>query len=135
MDAQPSETQAPGAAEANTFTVVQVDMAVENMDSMVHFYETVFDTKLTSYEMGGIKLYNGMVHGIRFVFAPAAIAGVVAEQSRHQFELKVSDIESVARKAASAGGNLRDGIQSDGTTRTLVVEDPDHNTIVFHQKI
>jgi len=110
-------------------------MAVVNMEEMVKFYEEVFKTKLNGFEVQGMKMYNGTIHGLTFFLAPVEITGVVAEQSRHQFELMVKDIEGVAKRAEEAGGNLRDGIETNGDMKTLVVEDPDKNTIVFHQKI
>lgn len=135
MDAQTSVADTTSTASEPDFKVLQVGMAVVNMEKMVAFYESVFKTTLNGFEVQGIKLYSGTIHGFSFVFAPTEIAGVVAEQSRHQFELVVNDIEEVAKRAEAAGGNLRDGIQTDGETKVLVVEDPDRNTIVFHQKI
>jgi predicted enzyme related to lactoylglutathione lyase len=135
MDAQTSATHAPAGAAAQEFKLVQIDMAVVHMDKMVNFYTTVVGAKLEGHDMQGMKLYSGTMLGMPLVMAPNEIAGVVAEQSRHQFEIMVSDIEAVAANATAAGGNLRDGIQTDGKVKTLVVEDPDGNTVIFHQKI
>ena len=125
---------AAGTEPADTFIVLHVALAVENMEKMVAFYETVFGVKLGSYEIQGIRLYEGKIHGLKFLFAPNELAGVDARQSRHQFELAVTDIDAVAANASATGGNLRDGIQINGENRVLVVEDPDGNTIVFHQR-
>jgi predicted enzyme related to lactoylglutathione lyase len=134
MDAQTSTTDAPSAT-ATGFTLLQVDMAVVHMEKMVSFYETMFDAKLTPHDVQSFKLYEGDLLGHHFVFAPNEIAGVVAEQSRHQLEVGVPDIEAVAAKVAAAGGTVRGGVQSDGKEKYLVVEDPDSNTLIFKQKI
>lgn len=135
MDAQTSEKKVNGASAAATYKILQIDMAVVHMDKMVEFYQTVFNTKFESRDVQGFKIYRGSFLGFKFIFAPNEIAGVNAEQSRHQFEIEVSDIDALAKTVETSGGKVRDGVQSDGTMKTLVAEDPDGNTIIFSQTI
>jgi predicted enzyme related to lactoylglutathione lyase len=135
MEAQTSTTKPAGTDAAQQFKLIQIDMAIVHMDKMVNFYTSVLDAKLTSRDVQGMKMYSGTMLGMTFVMAPNELAGVVAEQSRHQLEVVVTDIEAIADKAKAAGGNLRDGIQTNGDSKVLVVEDPDGNTVIFHQKI
>ncbi|HEX5691720.1 MAG TPA: VOC family protein, partial [Roseiflexaceae bacterium] len=68
------------------------------------------------------------IHGLVFLICPNTLANVEASQSRHQLTYTVSDVASITQRALDAGGTL---IEQDA--HTVVVSDPDGNSIVFRQ--
>lgn len=106
--------------------VVELSLATSNMPAMVRFYDAVFGTQLQAHEAYGTTFYRGTLHGVRFVLAPNDLAGVEAQQNRHQFVYTAPDLDSLLELAVEAGGTVRDS-----TDTAATVLDPDGNTIVF----
>lgn len=132
--AQPS-TQSPGQQNMSTpeFRVAQVDMAIDNLEPTVRFYEKVFNVKFNAFEAMGHTMYSGQLLGFNFVLTPNALAGVEAKQSRIQFEIVVNDMDAVLKRVTENGGTIREEQKQNGNRYATVV-DPDKNTIVFHGK-
>lgn len=120
------------AAYQPAFGIGKITMAITNMEAMVRFYESVFDTKLEPFEAMGERFYQGRLLGCVVLFCPNRIAGVVAEQNRHQFDLLTDQIDAVVQRAVSAGGTARDGTNAGAKTATIT--DPDGNTMVIIQR-
>lgn len=120
---------------ANTFKITQLTIAVTNTEEMAVFYSKVFNVKLSEFEAMGEKFYSGNIAGIYTMLCPNAIAGVEANQNRHQFDYSIDDLEEVVEKALSASGTLKDSIQADEKQKTVTIIDPDGNTINFIQKL
>ncbi|MBS1912805.1 MAG: hypothetical protein JST22_12525 [Bacteroidetes bacterium] len=120
----------------NAFQLMQIDIAATNIEAMVRFYEAVFGTTFNSFDIGSdMKIYSGAVAGMKIVMAPNEIAGVVAEQSRYQFELVVDEFDSVMDRVKSSGGSIREIEGGNGSPRIATVLDPDNNTTVLHEKL
>jgi len=77
--------------------------------------------------MAGTTLYRGVLAGIPLLLCPNEIAGVEAEQSRHQLALRVADLSSLLQHVETMGGVI-DTPAPDSLTRA-VLRDPDGNTI------
>ncbi|HET8984981.1 MAG TPA: hypothetical protein VFN03_04395, partial [Trueperaceae bacterium] len=88
--------------------------------------DAVFEAGLEPFAAYGTTFYRGSLHGARFIIAPNDLAGVVANQNRHQFVYLTSDLAALLTRVVDAGGTVRD---STGTATTVL--DPDGNTLVF----
>ena len=105
--------------------IVRVLMAVDEPAQMAAFYNEVFGCGLV--EQADSPLLAGSLAGTAFLLCPNEVAGVVAEQNRHQFRLAVADPESVARSAVAAGGSIVNRAGSGGTL-VIGIADPEGNT-------
>ena len=111
--------------------LMQMTLATTHTPEMVKFYDSLFDTQLQSTEAFGSMLYRGMLGGIPLVICPNEIAGVEAEQSRHQLTLRVTDLSSLLQNVEGAGG-LIETPAADSLT-SAILKDPDGNTIEVTQ--
>ena len=107
--------------------LTQMTLATTRTPEMVKFYDTLFGTQLQATEAYGTTLYHGMLAGFPLVICPNEIAGVEAEQSRHQLTLRVVDLSGLLQNVESAGGTIETPV-SDLSTRAIL-RDPDGNTI------
>lgn len=129
----PVNNQAPAAA-APAMELMQMDLAATKVVEMARFYEAVFQTPFKPIDAGDVKLYSGKILGMVLLIAPNSVAGVVAEQSRHQFEVTTPDIVGVIQRIKAAGGTVRDDSGAAASPRYITALDPDGNTIVFIEK-
>lgn len=72
-------------------------------------------------------MYHGRLAGVPLVICPNEIAGVEAEQSRHQLAFRVADLAAILSQVESAGGNIETP-KSDSLTQAIL-RDPDGNTV------
>jgi predicted enzyme related to lactoylglutathione lyase len=107
--------------------LTQMTLATTRTPEMVKFYNTLLGTQLQPTEAFGTTLYHGTLAGIPLVICPNEIAGVEAEQSRHQLVFRVGDLPSLLQNVESAGGTIETPV-SDLSTRAIL-RDPDGNTI------
>ncbi len=120
---------------AKNIKISQVTIAVNNIEKMAEFYGNVFSTELESFEAMNSKFYTGIIAGIFTMFCPNSIAGVSAEQNRHQFDYLVEDLDEVIKIALSSHGTLKEEISVNEKEKVGTIIDPDGNTINFIQKI
>lgn len=113
----------------------KVTLAVTNTEKMVVFYENVYKCSFSEFDVNGTILYSGTLAGIKLLLCPNTLADVKAEQSRHQFELIVSDADQLVRAALASGGKLQGKIEITGNRKTATIIDPDGNTTVFIQEL
>lgn len=117
-----------------SFILDHMTLATTHTAAMVAFYNSVFDANLVPVAAYGSTLYKGALAGIALLFCPNEIAGVQAEQNRHQLRFTVPDLEQVLASVRAAGGSV-DADQSGDQTGRAVVRDPDGNTIEFVQAV
>jgi predicted enzyme related to lactoylglutathione lyase len=105
--------------------IQRITLAVEDMDSMVEFYNAIFECGLEPIE--GSPLTKGRFADLELVVCPNSVAGVIAEQNRHQFRLVVEDADALATRIEAAGGSVvnRD---ARGGKALVGVADPEGNT-------
>jgi predicted enzyme related to lactoylglutathione lyase len=114
----------------------RITIAITQMDAMVAFYNGLFDAGLQPLEpMNGFQFYGGKLAGIDLLFCPNEIAGVVAEQNRHQFRFVVDDVDALRLKASQLGGGMLDDGRVTTTSKSGSVSDPEGNTIEFIQAL
>jgi hypothetical protein len=65
--------------------------------------------------------------GIPFIICPNEVAGVQAEQSRHQLAFRVVDLSDLLQNVKSAGGIIE--TQATDFLTRAILRDPDGNTI------
>jgi predicted enzyme related to lactoylglutathione lyase len=111
--------------------LTQMTLATIRTPEMVKFYDALFGTQLQASEVYGTTLYRGILAGIPLLLCPNEIAGVEAEQSRHQLALRVADLSNLLQQVETAGGVI-DSPAADSLTRA-VLRDPDGNTIELIQ--
>ena len=105
----------------------QITLATVRTLEMVKFYNTLFGTHLQAIESQGTTLYHGTLAGIPLVICPNEIAGVEAEQSRHQLTLRVADLSGLLQIVEIAGGGIHTAPVE--TIISAILRDPDGNTI------
>lgn len=116
-----------------TITPTQITLAAIRIPEMVHFYTTAFALNLEPTAAYGTTLYRGTLGNTAFVLCPNALAGVEADQSRHQFTYTVSDLRAIGERAIAAGGTVQEEIPACDRPATMIIRDPDGNSIVFIQ--
>ena len=104
--------------------LTQMTLATTRTLEMVRFYNALFGTQLQATEAYGTTLYHGTLAGIPLVVCPNEIAGVEAEQSRHQLTLRVADLAALLGLVETNGGIIDTPIVDDSTTRAIL-RDPD----------
>ena len=117
------------------FKISQITIAVTNMDAMVKFYENVFGLKLQSFDAYGSTLYSGKMGDFVLMLCPKEVAGVTAEQTRHQFDYVIADADAVVKAVKEWGGELMNDVQVSESSKIASIRDPDGNTMVFIQSL
>jgi len=110
-----------------TIQITKMTLASTHTAEMVRFYNTLFATQLQAKEIQGTTFYNGTLGGIPILICPNEIAGVKAEQSRHQLAFQVKDLKSLLVRVEAVGGLIETPITESMTE--AVLRDPDGNTI------
>ena len=113
----------PPAPDA-TPSLVGITLATTETEAMAAFYAGVFAAALEPVAAYGTTLYRGALAGLPLVLCPNTIAGVVAEQSRHQLTLRVARLAPLLDLVAAHGGRV---LARGGASAT--VSDPDGNTL------
>jgi predicted enzyme related to lactoylglutathione lyase len=111
--------------------LTQMTLATTHMPEMVRFYNTLFGSELQPTEISGTTLYRGTLAGIPLLLCPNEIAGVEAEQSRHQLAIRVAELTTLLELVETAGGSLETPITDSMTS--AILRDPDGNTIEITQ--
>lgn len=104
-----------------------ITLATTHTTEMVKFYNTLFSAELCPTDAYGTTLYNGALAGIPLVICPNEIAGVNAEQSRHQLTLRVDDLSALLSQVEPVGGTIETSALY--TLTNVILRDPDGNTI------
>ena len=115
----------------STIQITQMTLATTRTPEMVKFYDTLFGTALQATKAYGTTLYKGNLAGIPLLLCPNEIAGVQAEQSRHQFALRVENLSTLLQLVETAGGTIETPITDSMTS--AVLRDPDGNTVEISQ--
>ena len=114
-----------------TIQLTNMTLATTRTEEMVRFYDTLFDTQFQAKEIQGATFYNGTLAGVPVLICPNEIAGVKAEQSRHQLTLRVADLMSLLGQVESVGGRIETPMTESMTE--AILRDPDGNTIEVMQ--
>lgn len=111
----------------------QLTLATNDTSAMVQFYSAVFGISLQPVPAHATTLYRGTLHTLAFVLCPNSLAGVEAQQSRHQFTYGVRDLDALLARAVAAGGLVHEQTPANGRLASVVILDPDGNSLVFVQ--
>lgn len=117
------------------YQIEGLTLAITDMPKMLAFYTAVFGINFTEQEMYGSQLYAVQWGDLKVLFCPADLAENSAEQNRHQFDIVVDDLDHLLQVAKSHGGRMMSHVTEDGGFRSVGLYDPDHNSIVFKQKL
>lgn len=116
-----------------SFKLLKITVACTNISAMTDFYSKVFNVKFEEHDFG-FKMYSTKIGDISFLFCPNDIAGVVAEQNRHQFDYIVDDIEKLIERGLASGGSIHSELLKVENESTVTLFDPDGNTMNFIQR-
>jgi predicted enzyme related to lactoylglutathione lyase len=116
-------------------TLTQITLAANDVPAMVLFYNEVFGADLRAVAAYGTTLFEGFLAGTPLLLCPNALAGVVAEQNRHQLHFTVTDVEAIMSRTAVSGGAVEENSTEEGGARSIIVRDPDGNTMVVTQQV
>lgn len=119
--------------KSEDFQIDQITIAATHVNDMISFYNNVFDCNLSEATAHGQLLYSGRLGEIKLLICPNEIARVKAEQSRHQFEFLVRDIERISKDVKIFGGKIKEEIINTGKEKIASITDPDGNTMVVKQ--
>lgn len=108
-----------------------ITIAITNMDSMVAFYNAVFNAQLTPQG----PFYSGKLADFDLLMCPNQFAGVEAKQNRQQFKFMVDDVQAIIDSGVRAGGQQIDTVQEANNLRVGSLRDPDGNSIEFYQPV
>jgi predicted enzyme related to lactoylglutathione lyase len=109
----------------------RITLAVNNMDEMVEFYNEVFDAHLKPEPP---VFFTGRIGDVELLLCPNDIAGVVAQQNRHQFRFVVENLEKVLLQVEQFGGQPLGDVEKHNGEKLAGARDPDGNTIEFVQR-
>ena len=109
-------------------------LAVTHMDRMSSFYEHVLGARLSSSRMGPFELVAGTLGGLEIQLCPRQIAGIEAEQNRHQLRFVVADLDGTLEAARKNHGTVLSDPVAHGHSSVASVRDPDGNSIELIQE-
>lgn len=115
----------------NAIVLSQITLTTTNTAAMVEFYNATFGADLQPVAAYGTTLYRGALHNATFLLCPNSLAGVDAQQNRHQFSYSVADLPTIVERALAAGGSIMEGARASADQPSATVLDPDGNSIVF----
>ena len=112
----------------------RVTIAVNDMDAMVDFYNSVFGAGLRPVEPSGeFTFYMGKLGQLELFFCPNLITQIVAEKNRQQFRFVVENVETTIAAGVRAGGTMLGDIQTADHAIAGGLSDPDGNSIELIQ--
>lgn len=109
--------------------LVHFTLASEDVHRARDFYGGVFGEEYSPVEVGDETLYRGRLAGLGMVICPSTMADVVANRSRHQFQLEVDDVAAHVERATEHGGRVHTPLSNQNGRSYACVCDPDNNTI------
>ena len=119
----------------NSPALAQITLAATRVEAVTDFYNAVFGAGLepdVEAYADDITFYRGTLAGVPLLVVPNEVVGVAAEQSRHQLHLSVRDLDAALAAAQEMGGTVEGEVAAEhDALRTVVVRDPDANTLVL----
>lgn len=109
----------------------KITVAVNDMDAMVTFYNSVFNCNLNG--IPETPFYAGTLFGTQVLFCPNFIAEVNAEKNRFQFDVIVDNVDALVEKVKQAGGSTYDDRSDTEQALAWGIKDPDGNSFVLVQ--
>lgn len=117
------------------YKLLKITIACSDLLKMKAFYSNVFNEPFIKHEMPGFTIFTAKIGEINFLFCPNQIAGVIAEQNRHQFDYIVENLDSVIELCKKNGGQVYGEVQRSLEEKSATIIDPDGNTINFIQPV
>lgn len=113
------------------FKLLKITLACSDISKMTTFYKNVFNVSFVKHEMPGFTMFSTKIGDINFLFCPNQIAGVIAEQNRHQFDYIVEKLQHVIDASIKHGGKQQGDVQRSIEEKSVTIIDPDGNTMNF----
>ena len=115
--------------------VTGITIAVTNAEAMFRFYTEVFGAKLEPKSFGDFTMYAGMLGELRLTLCPRELAGISAEQNRHQLSIAIDDVREAYNRALAGGGSSINAPMQRGVVCSAAIRDPDGNSIEITGRI
>lgn len=111
----------------------RITIAVNNMETMVQFYNHVLAANLT--QAGSPLFYTGTLAGFKLFFCSNAIPQIKADKNRQQFHFIVDNLEAALPLVRQNNGQVMDDASEEDGMKAIGIIDPDGNTIVLLQHV
>jgi len=109
--------------------IPRIVIAATRVEEMASFYGAALGCRFEPTPAYGTTLYRTELRGLSITLCPNSIAGVVAEQSRHQMTFGVPDVAAALARLVAAGHTAAEPERDErGPVRAQLV-DPDGNTL------
>lgn len=112
-----------------------ITISVKNMLEMVNFYNTMFNSNMLPFDAYGSTLYRGNIDGLNIVFCPVEVSGIVALHNTFQLNFVTNNIAEIVNLAIRSGGHQKSELVPANNKMTIVIIDPDGNTLEFLQNL
>ena len=112
-----------------------VSISTNKLQSMAHFYNTVFEAQLREIVLGDIVLYEGQIGDINITLSPTSTSNLFKRKNGHQLSFQVSDIEQVIARVKQTNGAQLQRVTIYDTNKYCGIVDPDGNTIELIEPI
>lgn len=116
---------------SGAYGIARIAMAAENIEGMVQFYQRVFGAHFKRVSGYDTFVYEGRIFGLEYVLIPNAVAGVRCGRSRHEFNIRVKDLDATLQRVVSTGGVIAKNPAITDKRRVATVVDPDGNTMIL----
>jgi len=109
--------------------ILRIVIAATRVEEMATFYGAALGWRFEPTPAYGTTLYRAEQGGLSITLCPNSVAGVVAEQSRHQVTFGVADVAAALARIVDAGHTAGEPEHdARGAVRAQLV-DPDGNTV------
>lgn len=116
---------------AKEYHLQGITLAATDMNAMLTFYKGVFNVDFEEVEVDGYTLYQGRWLDNSLLICPAEFAGNHSEQTRHQLDITVPDLDDVIEKVKNYGGEIIDEVTLSENKRSIGIYDPDKNSMIL----
>lgn len=110
-------------------SVVRIVLATIKLEEMARFYGAVFEMTMLPLQAHGATLYQCSSNGVTVLLCPNSIAGVTAEQSRHQMTFRVRNLAGIMRDVQALGCVVKTENEDDAGPQHILLTDPDGNSL------
>lgn len=107
----------------------QITLGATNLESMVVFYNSVFDAAMIRQQADSVEIYEGRIGDIAFVLYPVGQEAQVAAENRQRLRFQVNELDLLLQVAANFGGRASKPMTVEDRIRYATVIDPDGRVV------
>lgn len=104
-------------------------ITANNLDHMVHFYNTILGAELTPIHLGDALFYEGRIGNLNISLSTTEHLRTSRPSNSHQLSFVVSNLDKIVDQVKNTGGTLLQEVCDYDSDRYCGIADPDGNTI------